>query len=101
MRAIGAPSPGSSGTPTRPLPAARRAALGLRCHSGGAALVAVAEPATPPPTVLRRRIKLSRATPRQPYHAAEGRPLAEAEPLLRAAADETAALLSVAAKAAF
>jgi hypothetical protein len=71
--------------------AASRAALGFRAHSGWAALVAVAGPAGEPAAVLRRRVELSRRTPRQPFHAAEGRPLAQAENLVRRATDEAAA----------
>jgi len=68
------------------------AALGFRAHSGWAALVAVAGPAAEPAAVLRRRVELSGLTPRQPLHAAEGRPFAEAEDLVRRATDEAAAL---------
>ncbi len=42
--------------------------------------------------VVRRRIELSRRTPRQPFHAAEGRPFAAAEDLIRRATDEATAL---------
>jgi hypothetical protein len=69
-----------------------RAALGFRAHSGWAALVAVAGPASGPAVVVRRRVTLSRRTPRQPFHAAEGRPLAAAEALVRRATDEAGAL---------
>src|SRR5260221_8560561 len=68
------------------------AALGFRSHSGWAALVAVAGPAAEPSVVVRRRVELSRRTPRQPFHAAEGRPFAAAEALVRRSTDEAAAL---------
>ena len=68
------------------------AALGFRSHSGWAALVAVAGPAVEPAVVLRRRVELSRRTPRQPFHAAEGRPFAAAEGLIRLSSDEAATL---------
>ncbi len=58
------------------------AALGFRAHSGWAVLVAVAGPPHRPAVVNRRRIEI--ADPeipgsKQPYHAAEGWPLAKAE----------------------
>jgi hypothetical protein len=68
------------------------AALGLRSHSGWAALVAVAGPPADPTVVLRRRLELSRKTPRQPFHAAEGRPFAEAAALVRRSTDEASKL---------
>jgi len=60
-------------------------ALGLRAHSGWAALVVVRGPASSPVVIARQRIAL--ADPqipgsKQPYHAAEGRPLAKAEEYL-------------------
>lgn len=59
-----------------------RAALGLRAHSGWAALVAVGGSPRSPAVIDRRRIEL--ADPlvpgsRQPYHAAEGLNLTEAK----------------------
>jgi hypothetical protein len=66
-----------------------RAAVGFRSHSGWATLVAVAGPAASPAVVLRRRIELSRETPRQPFHAAEGLPPEEAAALIRRATGET------------
>jgi hypothetical protein len=68
------------------------AALGFRAHSGWAALVAVAGPAAEPAAVVRRRVELSRRTPRQPFHAAEGRAFAAAEDLVRRAEGEAADL---------
>jgi hypothetical protein len=68
------------------------AALGFRAHSGWAALVAVAGPIAEPVAVLRRRVVLSVRTPRQPFHAAEGRSFAAAEDLVHRATDEARAL---------
>jgi hypothetical protein len=78
--------------PTPSKPGTSHAALGFRSHSGWAVLVAVAGSSTQPAVVLRRRIELSRATPRQPFHAAEGRPFADAEALIRRSTDEAQAL---------
>ncbi len=68
------------------------AALGFRAHSGWAALVAVAGPAAEPIAVLRRRVVLSKETPRQPFHAAEGRPFLAADDLVRRSTEEAGAL---------
>jgi hypothetical protein len=69
--------------------AASRAALGFRSHSGWAMLVAVGGAAGAPSVLLRRRIELAGPrTPRQPFHAAEGRPLKEAEALIRRSTSE-------------
>ena len=78
--------------PRRARSGTSEAALGFRSHSGWAALVAVAGPATEPSVVVRRRVELSRKTPRQPFHAAEGRPFAAAEGLIRRSIDEATAL---------
>lgn len=67
-------------------------ALGFRSHSGWATLIVVAGSAKEPDIVLRRRVELSRETPRQPFHAAEGLPFAEAEALIRRSTDEATAL---------
>jgi hypothetical protein len=49
-----------------------RAAIGVRVHSGWAALVAVAGPAGSPEVIERRRLELVEGSlPKQPYHAAE------------------------------
>jgi hypothetical protein len=77
---------------TRSRPARSEAALGLRAHSGWAALVAVAGPAAEPTAVVRRRVVLSERTPRQPFHAAEGLPFGAAEDLIRRSTDEAADL---------
>jgi hypothetical protein len=73
-------------------PHARKAALGFRAHSGWAALVAVVGPLPEPVAVVRRRVELSRESPRQPFHAAEERPFSEAEELIRHATGEATAL---------
>jgi hypothetical protein len=78
--------------PTRSGSGTSEGALGFRSHSGWAALVAVAGPAMEPAVVVRRRVELSRKTPRQPFHAAEGRPFAAAEALIRRATDEATTL---------
>lgn len=80
------PGPVRSATPTS------EAAIGFRSHSGWAMLVAVAGPAGEPSIVVRRRVELSRRTPRQPFHAAEGRPFAAADELIRRSGDEAHAL---------
>jgi hypothetical protein len=77
---------------TRSRPGRSEAALGFRAHSGWAALVAVAGPVAEPAAVVRRRLELSRQTPRQPFHAAEERPFAAAEDLIRRSTDEAATL---------
>jgi hypothetical protein len=74
------------------------AALGFRAHSGWAALVAVAGPAAEPIAILRRRVVLSEKTPRQPFHAAEGQPLAAAEDLIGRSSEEAAQLAERAVK---
>jgi hypothetical protein len=58
-------------------------AIGLRVHSGWAALVALAGPITAPSVVERRRIEMADdPEARQPYHAAEELPLKRAAALL-------------------
>jgi hypothetical protein len=62
-----------------------KAAVGLRAHSGWAALVTLAGPKASPTVVDRRRLELDDGKldgARQPYHAAEGLPLPEAEKLI-------------------
>jgi len=64
---------------------ASRAAVGFRAHSGWAAAVAVAEVSGAPVVITRRRIQMAdrgRAGPAQPYHAAVGLDLADAERLV-------------------
>ena len=65
---------------------ATRAALGFRAHSGWAAAVAVSGPPSAPEVVGRRRIEIADAgdpDAKQPYHAAEGLDLEDAERLVR------------------
>lgn len=60
-----------------------RVALGLRAHSGWAALVALGGPPSAPVVVDRRRLALCDGSfPRQPYHAAEGLAAARAAALV-------------------
>jgi len=66
--------------------AGTRAALGFRAHSGWAAAVAVAGSPTAPAVIDRRRLEIADpedGDAKQPYHAAEGLDLAEAERLVR------------------
>lgn len=66
------------------------AAVGLRVHSGWAALVAVSGPLAAPAVLARRRIELTdRASPggNQPFHAARGLPLDAAGQLVGRALD--------------
>src|SRR6059058_1815678 len=61
------------------------ATLGLRAHSGWAAVVAVAGPISAPRVLARQRLEFSDPKLRyskQPYHAAAERPIAEAEKLI-------------------
>jgi hypothetical protein len=63
-----------------------RAALGFRAHSGWAAAVAVAGSPAAPAVIDRRRLEIADpedGDAKQPYHAAEGLDLAEAERLVR------------------
>jgi hypothetical protein len=65
-------------TPRRP-----PAVLGLRAHSGWAALVAVGGGSVSPQVLDRRRIEMADdPEAKQPYHAAEELPLAKAQALL-------------------
>lgn len=67
-------------------------ALGFRAHSGWAALVVVAGPPRRPTVVERGRIEIADpAIPgsKQPYHAAEGWPLAKAEEYLNSCIGKT------------
>lgn len=70
---------------------ARPVAIGLRAHSGWAALVAVAGTPRSPEILLRRRIELSDPKfegSKQPYHLAEGEKLRKAEKIVgRCASD--------------
>jgi hypothetical protein len=71
------------------------AAIGLRAHSGWAALVTVAGSLRSPVVLDRRRIVLADAAiagSKQPYHAAEGLPFEDAERLLRCCQESSALL---------
>lgn len=60
------------------------AALGLRAHSGWAALVVLAGPPESPAVAVRRRIELAGpGIPKQPYHAAENLRLEKAKEMIR------------------
>ena len=70
-------------------------ALGFRAHSGWAAMVAVAGTRDAPLVMERRRLVIADpAIPgsKQPYHAAAGLPLPDAESLIRAAIASSQAL---------
>jgi hypothetical protein len=70
-----------------------RAALGFRVHSGWAAAVAVAGTPARPEILERRRIDIADPAIRgsaQPYHAAEGMPVAEAKSYLDRCASASA-----------
>jgi hypothetical protein len=70
----------------------QQAALGFRVHTGWAALVAVAGPASAPEILQRGRIEMiPGSTPEAPpfvYHAAAKLPLAAAERLVRASEEK-------------
>jgi hypothetical protein len=71
------------------------AAIGFRAHSGWATAVALAGPADSPVVVARRRIEMRErgaAGPSQPYHAAVGLDIREAERLVRECAARAAEL---------
>ncbi len=68
-----------------------QAALGVRAHSGWAALVVVAGSPRSPAVIARKRIELADPgipRPVQPYHAAQRLDLKEAEEVVRRSADE-------------
>ena len=72
-----------------------RTALGLRAHSGWAAMVVVAGTLDAPQLLERRRIEIVDthvAGSKQPYHAAVGLPLVEAETLVRKAIESSRVL---------
>jgi len=76
-----------------------RAAMGLRVHSGWAALVAIAEGDGGPIVADRRRIDLVDPVPRgakQPYHAAQKMRFAEAEAFVARCASTSRGLASAA-----
>lgn len=72
-----------------------RAALGFRAHSGWAVLVVVAGPPRSPAVIDRQRIELvdpGIPEAKQPYHAAAGLDLREAEKLVKRCADKAESL---------
>jgi len=74
---------------------AARAAVGFRAHSGWAAAVAVAGPADAPAAIARRRIEMvDRGVPgaAQPYHAAAGLNVRDAERIVTNCAARAALL---------
>lgn len=81
----------------------RRAALGLRAHSGWAALVALAGSPESPEVIDRRRIETADPAIRgskQPFHAAEPLQLPDAEALIKKCTDSTKRLSRQALQAA-
>ena len=67
-------------------------ALGFRSHSGWAAMIAVGGPVSSAEVIDRRRIEIADPSIRgsvQPYHAAEGLPLEQAEDLITRCRDAT------------
>jgi hypothetical protein len=75
------------------------AAIGFRAHSGWAAAVVIAGPPDAPVVVARRRIEMAdrgTAGPSQPYHAAVGMDIREAEVLVGDCAARAAALAATA-----
>ncbi len=81
----------------------RPAALGLRAHSGWAALVAVAKTENSPYVILRRRIETCDPAVRcskQPFHAAESLDLSDAEALIQKCRESTQKLSRKALRAA-
>ena len=82
------------------MPNPQRAAVGLRAHSGWAALVVVAGPSRSPSVIDRRQVELiSPGIPKQPYHAAEKLTLKEAEKLVERCADTASRLAQQALRA--
>jgi hypothetical protein len=80
-----------------------RAALGLRAHSGWAALVAVAGSPESPDVIHRRRIETADPAIRgskQPFHAAEPLKLPDAEALIKKCTESTRQLSRQALQAA-
>jgi hypothetical protein len=74
---------------------AARAAVGFRAHSGWAAAVAVAGPANAPTAIARRRIEMvDQGVPgaAQPYHAAAGLNIRDAERIVTNCAARAALL---------
>lgn len=75
------------------------AAIGFRAHSGWAAAVAITVPADAPVVITRRRIEMMEhgaAGPSQPYHAAVGLEIREAQQLVADSAARSAVLATTA-----
>lgn len=73
----------------------RRAALGVRCHSGWAAAIVICGSAAAFDVVLRQRLALCDSSPagsKQPFHAAEPMPFREAESFIARCRASTGAL---------
>jgi hypothetical protein len=65
-----------------------RAAFGFRAHSGWTEMTIAAAPTDAVTLLARRRIELiDRDSPKQPFHAAEGLPLRDAEAMVRRSTD--------------
>jgi hypothetical protein len=81
----------------------KKAAIGLRAHSGWAALVALAGPATSPEVIARRRIEIADPAIRgskQPFHAAEPMEFPDAQAYIERCSDSTGQLAREALQAA-
>ncbi|HEV8037550.1 MAG TPA: hypothetical protein VGP62_01720 [Bryobacteraceae bacterium] len=81
----------------------KKAAIGLRAHSGWAALVALAGPANSPEVIARRRIEIADPGIRgskQPYHAAEPMEFSDAKAYLDRCVESTRRLAGEALQAA-
>ena len=77
-----------------------RAAFGFRAHSGWAALVIVTVSAGTITVLGRHRIELiDRDRPKQPFHAAEGLPLKQAEAIVRRSVERARRLAYAALRA--
>jgi hypothetical protein len=75
------------------------AAIGFRAHSGWAAAVAIAGPADAPSVIARRRVEMvdrGAAGGKQPYHAAVGLGIREAQQIVTASAARAASLAAAA-----
>ena len=80
-----------------------RAAIGLRAHSGWAALVAVAGSFDSPQVIARRRIEIADASihgSKQPFHKAEPMELSDAKAYIKRCTDSTRRLSRDAVQAA-
>ncbi|MGA2594490.1 MAG: hypothetical protein ABSH32_31715 [Bryobacteraceae bacterium] len=75
------------------------AAIGFRAHSGWAAAVAIAGPVDAPSVIARRRVEMvdrGAADGKQPYHAAVGLGIREAQQIVTASAARAASLAAAA-----